>query len=684
MPTVPRPWRRLDAASLAQKSATLILFVLLTVAALLFTWHVLQAVGYRYPLDYGEGPLLDQAARLAAGTNIYRADLTAPPYTISNYPPLYPLALALPTGLFGPSLAAGRAISGLCAVLTALLLGLIVHGLTRDRCAAAVAGLTLLAFPYVLGWSKLARVDLLALALSIGGLYLLVRWPGRWRGTILGGLLLVAAIYARQSYALAAPLAAVGWLWAHDRRHAAGLAALVGGLSLGLFFGLNALTGGGFAYNIITANVNDFVLANLARWWRDLRGAAPVLLLLAGPFLVAGRRSVAWPLLAPYLIGASLSALTIGKVGSNMNYLLELCAALSLMAGACVAWGRRCPWLRATLLILLALQVGLLMRASWRDPIAGLQWRMAQPRVALAELEQIIAAADGPILADEYMGLLALQAKPLYIQPFEVTQLAKAGLWDQAPLLSNIRARAFPAIFIQHFRGYPVYQERWTPEMLAAIMAHYEPTAFLAETIVYWPRAAGDAATTACPGGLWRLPTRSEMGLWQADRRLLFMGAGYEGDVPVYAVADGLLLRPAGWYDAVAIQHDDPLRPGQKVWTYYGGMARGQGRGSLVAPRFTPGSTAVPVKQGQLLGYQGQYSAQFGTPFWVHLHFAVVPAAADGTLPSEAVTAWLGWPPAPAAGEGEELLAAAGYLGITEDLSPDRGTWRPLRCATGR
>ncbi len=702
-----------------ENAAQVMLFAALAAAFAIFALHVFQAVRFRYPLDYGEAPLVDQALRLAAGKSIYRPDLATPPYTVSNYPPLYPLALALLVRIFGPSFVAGRLISILCAVLTALLLGKIIGRFSHDRVAAAASGLLFLAFPYVIGWSKLARVDLLALALSLAGLYLLIGRPvtregviGRgllrgmtlrrlgiavtWGEVIGGGLLLVAAIYTRQSYALAAPLAAFAWLWTRSRRHAIGLAALVGGLSLALFLILNALTGGGFLYNIVTANVNAFQMDGLARWWRALRSAAPILLLLGGLYLGMGKtfevvrphrpeasKVSLWPLLASYLIGAALSALTIVKIGSNMNYLLELCAALSLVTGAWVAWSRGRPWLRAALLLLLALQVGLLMRASLADPVEGLQWRIEQPQSAFTELEQIVAGADGPILADEFMGLLTLQNKPLYIQPFEVTQLANAGLWDQSPLLAGIRAREFPAIFIHHFKGYPVYEERWTKEMLQAVMTQYEPTAFLAETIVYRPRDPGSTSATdraACPGASWRLPTRSELGTWWLDRRLIFMGEGYEGRVPVYAVADGLLTRRADWYDAVAVQHDDPLRPGQKVWTFYGGLASAWGYRPFIAPRFSPGSEGIPVQKGDWLGDQGLFFVRWGTPYWVHLEFAVLPAEADGAFPAEMIASWFKGQPGSAGTGQAQLLDPSPYLGIASSDATGQAAWMPLRC----
>lgn len=660
------------------------LLMFLSVAVVFFVLHVLMAVLHRYPLDYGEAPLVDQAMRLAGGQNIYRPDISSPPYVISNYPPLYVLLLVPLVKLFGPSLVAGRLVSVLCTVVAATFLALIVYAQAQDRLGAVVAGMIFLAFPYVVGWSKLARIDMLALALSIAGLYVVARWPTTRRGLVVSALLLVAAIYTRQSYALAAPLAAFVWLWTLDRRRAIGLVALVGALSLVLFIVLNLLTQGGFFFNIVTANVNQFDTESLGRWLDGLLETSPILLVLGGAFLfLAPRRVKSWPLMVLYLIGAFLSALTIGKIGSNMNYFLELSAALSLVAGTLVAWSRERPWLRAALLILLALQTGLLMQSTLNWPVENLKGRIKQPAKDFKELDWVVESADGPVLADEFMGIMTLQNRPLYIQPFEVTQLANAGVWDQAPLLESIRRQEFPAILIHHFMRYPVYLERWTPEMLLAITENYAPVDFRAETIVYRPREVQETAPDepeACPGAPWRLPTRSELGMWWISKQLAFMGQGYESTVPVYAVADGLLTRHSDWHDAVAIQHDDPLRPGEKVWTFYGGMASGWSEESFVVQDFPLGSEGVLVKRGRLLGYQGQWFGQPGMHVWAHLHFAVVPAMADGSFPVGVVGLVAEEEPSPGGAELERPLDPSPYLGTVGSVVMGYPTWMPLHC----
>jgi len=677
-----KKWGAIVGPSL-EDGAKIMLLMFLSLAVVIFLAHALMAIFHHYPLDYGEAPLVDQAMRLAAGQNIYRPDLSSPPYTISNYPPLYVLSLVPFVGLFGPSFLAGRVISALCGLASAAFLALIVRTYSQDRMAAAVTATLFLAIPYVVGWSPLARVDMLALAFSTAGLYVLARWPTTRRGLLIAVSLLVAAIYTRQSYGLAAPLAVFVWLWTHDRQQALRLAAIVGGTGLGLFLILNALTRGGFFFNVVTANVNEFDIERLERHWRDLRKAIPILLIFGGAFLfLAPRRVKSWSLLIPYLIGATLSALTIGKIGSNVNYLLELCAALSLVAGALVAWSRQRHWLRAVLLILLALQVGQLMQATLKGPVEGLKWRL-KPAGALKDLDRLVETADGPVLADEFAGMLTLQNRPLYIQPFEVTQLANAGLWDQDDLLTSIRNREFPLILIHHFMDWPVYKERWTPEMLSAIKHNYEPIRFLAETVVFQPRGVEGSGPTdleACPGAPWRLPTRGDFGMWWISKRLIFMGEGYENTVPVYAVADGLLKRRSDWDGNVAIQHDDPLRPGEKVWSFYGDMANGQDDESHVVPDFPPGSEGVPVRRGQLLGYQGRRLGVDGGRIWLHLHFAVVPALENGSFPDEMMERVIKGKPLPKGMALEFPLDPSPYLGTVRSQVMGIPTWLPWRC----
>jgi len=65
-------------------------------------YYVWRAATFPYPLDYGEGPLLEQAVRLGQGLPIYRVPGAEPPWTVGNYPPLFPLLNGGLSLVFGP------------------------------------------------------------------------------------------------------------------------------------------------------------------------------------------------------------------------------------------------------------------------------------------------------------------------------------------------------------------------------------------------------------------------------------------------------------------------------------------------------------------------------------------------------------------------------------------------------
>ncbi len=463
--------------------AAFLLSLALFFASAHFVQHGWQAVTFPYSLDYGEGPMLDHSVRLAQGENIYRIDLDSPPYVIANYPPLFMLVQVPLLRATQPALWYGRLISLASAAATAVLLGLTVYGLSRDRFAAIVGSLVFLSIPYVAYWSGLDRVDSMALMLSWAGLYVIVQWPNRRWALVPTALLLVAAAFTRQTTWLAALLAAIAWL-SHRRLHgrAAVLTATVGALGLALLLVLNALSGGGFFFSVVGANVNEFGWARLLGYLSKMVRHMPYL--LAGSLLavlLAGRdrRPARW-LLGTYLTAGGLAALLAGKIGSNVNYFFELSAALSLAMGLLLAWLPRRTWRRVAGMTLLAAQVGILTRWSRSDFAIP----SAEEQAALATLEQELRTADDPVLADEQSGLLPVNGRALYMEPIGMTNLAKSGRWNEEPFLEEIRARAFSLILIYE----PYAQDRWTRRALEQIEDSYDRVDRLAGNAVYRPK----------------------------------------------------------------------------------------------------------------------------------------------------------------------------------------------------
>ena len=96
--------------------------------------------------------------------------------------------------------------------------------------------------------------------------------------------------------------------------------------------------------------------------------------------------------------------------------------------------------------------------------------------------------AAGPVLADEFNGLLPLDGRGLEYQPLEYRQLAAAGLWEAGPLIAAIEGQSFAAILLYQPRLGPGLAERWAPELREAIYQHYETSQTLADTLIYVPR----------------------------------------------------------------------------------------------------------------------------------------------------------------------------------------------------
>jgi hypothetical protein len=144
--------------------------------------------------------------------------------------------------------------------------------------------------------------------------------------------------------------------------------------------------------------------------------------------------------------------------------------------------------LKTAAVLLLAIQISGLTYWSRNDfvPILTSKLNAADD---VAQLAQIVQEAPGPVLLDEYMGLAPLAGRPIYLQPFELSQLEQAHLWDSAALIDAIQRREFSAILLyEPGFGPPMIVSRWSPEIREAIWGNYSAAASHAGTWVYLPK----------------------------------------------------------------------------------------------------------------------------------------------------------------------------------------------------
>jgi hypothetical protein len=475
--------------------------------AALTLWLAVAGLVFPYQLDYGEGFLLHFVREWSRGQPIYKA-AAGYPYILANYPPLaILLALAL-VPLLGLGYAAGRIWTLLAIVaVTALVAAWVRRDAHAGRWPVATAAALLLAgSPTIYHWAPLFRVDLLGLALTLGGLYAVAvaypRRPAPARPALLwlAVALFVAGLYAKQSF-LFAPAAAVAYLLVVRRQAGVVLVVAMGLLGGALFLLLNLLTRGGFWYGLVGSNVNPFLWPEFWRQQADFWGTFAPLALLAALYLGdkfwLRRHEPLLARLSPldlYLPAALLSLWFAGKAGAWENYFFEAQVALTLAAGLALARlaarplprslsvGTRAVLARAAVPLLVLLQVVLM----WHTPRDAQRYLRltAESNEAMAP---ILAATPDPIFSED-MGLLVTNGKVLDYCSFQYSQLARAGRWDQAWELGQLRSRAVNLVVLERGTRLDVERyQRFTREFLSELDRNYRHEATVGKYELYRP-----------------------------------------------------------------------------------------------------------------------------------------------------------------------------------------------------
>ncbi len=529
-------------------------------------WHVLT---YPYPLDYGEGPLLAQVQQLIAGTPLPRLynDPGASPYLVVNYPPVYLVTahiLATLITLLAPdgpdaALLAGRLISliatlGCVVAIWRLAAPLREPGRQQHPWPVTIVALAFLAIPVVREWAALMRVDLLGVCLGLWGLVLAQRGSRRAALPLALGLLVKPSL-------IAAPAAALAWLWFRDRRRALELAlgiAALGGAAAGA---LHLASGGWFWFHAVAANANPWSATLAEGFWHDQcailwplwSGAT----LAVAVLLVAARRGAAPPADAAFVAHAhapgapygllpvyytcagAFVAFGVGKVGAYANYFFEYDAGMIWLIATLAfstrypgagsrfsASGPRLPDLIAHVALLLLACALLRYYPLWSEnyvkPYGLIEgehpprlafgsygvWRdLQRERDILDTLRRVnealvaeVRATRAPVFTD-FPGIAAQAGVPARLQVFEHRQLYDAGLWDQRPLLRDLAGGAIPLVVLD-------YLGNWlTPEMITLITHRYAQDGSRGTFDMYRPVNPGPRINTSFDAGAGLLIT---------------------------------------------------------------------------------------------------------------------------------------------------------------------------------
>lgn len=472
---------------------------------------------YPYGLDYGEGVVWAQMREMVAGAGYGPIDTF--PSLVFHYPPVYHLLTALlSSGVGMDELAAGRLLSGVATLSTAVVIGLITTHMAASQATGRfswvcglIAGVAIFSMMPVLHWSRFMRVDMLALFFGFAGVYFGLRALSQPRLIHLAGICFVAAVFTKQT-SIAPAIAVYGTLVFLRPKTA------LTGMASGLVMAFAALGlakwhfGSGFIKHIVLYNINTVQWGRLqwivpmlvqhalfiavAMWslegWarrRIDRNSNPGSK-LAGSVRVPGNiADEQMAMIFAYLVLATVMLLTIVKSGSTYNYFMEWLCLVALLAGYATRGAVRLAFAEAggkltVVAILVPLAIGVQSLALPDTPQDSFQ-RTAARRVELDGLSRLITATDKPVISNDLVLLMRSGKRPLW-EPFTFPELAAKGLWNDQPFIRKIERKEF-AFFVTDDDSPRAVFQGYSPNIAAIITANYPVTRTTAGMTVSMP-----------------------------------------------------------------------------------------------------------------------------------------------------------------------------------------------------
>jgi hypothetical protein len=305
--------------------------------------------------DLGEALLVANAHRVQADwslANFYQVNSAfyGAPYQV--YPPVYSYLLlvvsrglglvlphSIPTQQIWPELYAGRLITLLAILAITGLIGLFVYDLGKRKATALACSAIFLCFHPIYYFGAFGRVEALATALSLAGLYLVFKYAKQPGLAVYGAVLLFSLAFFTKQSELAAPVASCLYLLGAAKRIRGLLftGALVF-LNLGLLGLLQFASDGRYLFHVLAQGFFPFIPITVLTSFAVVFGVYIPIWLVA----ILGIRKLGFrqPLLILFGLFTFLLSFSVGKFGSASYYFQELiafgCIMVALFDGVAV------------------------------------------------------------------------------------------------------------------------------------------------------------------------------------------------------------------------------------------------------------------------------------------------------------------------------------------------------------
>ena len=321
--------------------------LVLGIQSLYFFFSItLQRIAYPFELEWMEGAMLQQVARVLDGGSLYgEPTLTFVP---ALYMPLYYFVSSAAAAIAGLDFFALRAVSFSATVLTFMTLFFTAREITGHWLAGVFAAMCYATlFPYSAYWFDLARVDSLWTLLLLCTFSALVsfRVQQQQRWLWISALAWVFAFLTKQASVFLLPfLGLVVWSWGSFRL-AFFYALMIVGLTVPVLWQLQQQLGERFLfYTLQMASTHGVTVFGFQRFFASLIFDAIGFFCVAGSFLYVAsgswRDKLGW--LWMFVGFITVSMISRAYAGAFFNVLMPMFVAFALLAGcAFYLWGQQ-------------------------------------------------------------------------------------------------------------------------------------------------------------------------------------------------------------------------------------------------------------------------------------------------------------------------------------------------------
>ena len=431
--------------------------------------------------SYGDGPMLAMAERMRSEP--ISADwMREPPYTLSCYGPAfyYVANAAARLGGWEHSLVPGRLVALFAALVAAALAAIAAGRQTKSAEVGLLAALMFLVSLPVNEWVPYARVDTLAIAFA-GAAYLAV--GSNLRRLFLSAVCVAAGSLAKPTVALSAVPIFIHLLATRRYRDASLFATAVAALGASAWGAVQWASDGFFLTAVLEGNRNPMQL------WRGYFFSYEFLYCPLGAvatvvavrmLLVSPRRFAQSLYSVGYLSSLAISAVTVCKQGSELNYFLEtaLLGAVAIAVDGtprvCKLGSRRCLVAMAAVGAVLAFPTAYQLRGLIRSPREAMPYEVVRECLA-GEPDDIEVLADGRMIDL----VLAAGRRPWLNDSYLYMLLVENGTLDSQPLVERLNDGRIKWLFLRKTLAEHIEAEErgtrcWPKEAIELFTSHYE------------------------------------------------------------------------------------------------------------------------------------------------------------------------------------------------------------------